>query len=244
MIIQTASVSIHFKPITDIKRRYYNCDKVLEGEFQEPTMLPVPDNAYQDYPRIIVMSNNGHSQLTLTMATATLSVNFNAGYEYDWGKCGEYISQKVGVVEQFLHDLGVDGYTYAGLMSTVLFDEIKEGTVEYVKNKLLSPFTNFNEDTLEELVLKYTFVRNHTYYVNLQVQNARIFPADANPMNAGDFSESNLENEFVGVVIDINDRYQFNNNEKYRAGKEMLKKLVDEMGNVLDNDIRGFLGVD
>ena len=243
MIIQTASVTMHFKPLKDMKRTYFSHDDALKGGFQEAAILPVPDDAPLDYPRIIIISKGGHSQLTLTSTTATLLTNFDGGYERNWSKGRDYILDKMTSVTKFLYDMGVDAFLYVGFVTTLLMDEIEEKPEAYLHERLLKSENSEGMGNLEDIVLKYTFVKEDKYYVNMQVQNARIFPVNANPLVAGDFGSNNLEKENVGVVLDINDRYKFNNNLGYTADGDIFEQLAGIMTEMLDDNITYFLEI-
>ena len=54
MLIQRSSVSVMYKRIDGIKKAYYNSEGILKRYFGEATVLPVPDDAPAEIPRIVV----------------------------------------------------------------------------------------------------------------------------------------------------------------------------------------------
>ena len=74
-------------------------------------------------------------------------------------------------------------------------------------------------------------------FVNIMLQNARLFKDGINVDNAGELNLENQEIESIGAIIDINDRYGFNNDKNYKTGSEMLGKLLDKMSEIIDDKL-------
>ena len=49
----------------------------MKEHFNEATVLPIPDDAPLEIPRIIIKSLNEHSQLNISPIATTLQINYN-----------------------------------------------------------------------------------------------------------------------------------------------------------------------
>lgn len=95
-----------------------------------------------------------------------------------------------------------------------------------------------NIHNLFDINLKYTFVENEKMFVNIMLQNARMFDA-INEVSgeSGVLAHANQVAESIGVHIDINDRYSFNYKDNYKSNSGVLQELIDCMGNIIDNKL-------
>lgn len=234
MLLQETSISLQYKKIDNLKRTYFINENVLKEQFNEATVLPIPDDAPFDIPRIIVKSKNEHSQLNITPVNATLQITYNDGFEKDWNSCKQYILEKMNCVFDFLNILTNNKYEYIGIVSTILMDEYKGDTTRLLSNNLLNG--NMKRD-IYDLNIKYTFTEEEKYFVNIVLQNARLYRDGIEQNNAGALCQENQLSEMVGVIVDINDRYGFNNNIDYKSDRTMLECLVEKLSNILEDKL-------
>lgn len=83
MIIQGTSITVTYKKIEGIKKVYYNNEEILKAFFNEATVLPIPDDAPFEIPRILIKTKNEHAQLNISPIAATFEVHYDAGFERD-----------------------------------------------------------------------------------------------------------------------------------------------------------------
>ena len=57
MLIKNTSISIKYKKIDNLKISYFMNKEKLDKHFNEATVLPIPDDAPLDIPRIIIKSS-------------------------------------------------------------------------------------------------------------------------------------------------------------------------------------------
>ncbi len=234
MLIQSTSVTVNYKKIDSIKKAYINNEEKLKNHFNSGTVLPIPDDAPLEYPRIMATTHNEHGQLSISPTGTTFRVVYNNGFEQDWGKCSDYLKKRMYSVFSLLNSFTEDTYEYIGLVSTILFDDIKNnGTRIIAKNLLKSQ--NIND--LYDIDVKFTFVKNEKIFTNITLQNARIFKQGVNISKAGDMSSKNQIEESVGVILDINDRYCFNNDPNYQSNSRVLDELIECMDDVINNKL-------
>ncbi|MEG1142803.1 MAG: hypothetical protein RSE41_10255 [Clostridia bacterium] len=224
MLIQDTSISVRFNKIENLKKIYFLNEELLKTHFNEATVLPVPDEAPLEIPRIILKSKNEHSQLNITPVNATLQIIYNDGYEKNWDNCATYIMGKMDIIFKFLNIVTNDEYEYIGMVTNVIIDEIAENGAQFLANNLLK---NDISSRIYDISLKYTFREFDDMFVNVELQNARMYRQGVNLEVAGGLNTMYQDRETVGVTIDINDRFGFNMDKHYKTNKEKVRKILE-----------------
>lgn len=238
MLIQGTSITITYKKIEGIKKAYYNNEEILKQYFNEATALPIPDDAPIDIPRIIVKTINEHAQLNISPTATTFEVHYDAGFERNWDVCSEYIKKRMTNVFEFLNILTNNTYEYIGLVSNIVYDEISQNGAQKLSQSLLKTTKISN---IYDINIKYTFVEKQNIFVNIMLQNARIFKNGIDPDKAGALSSNEQLAESVGAIIDINDRYGFNTDVNYRSNSAQLNILIQLMNDVINNKLKNLI---
>lgn len=234
MLIKGTSISVTYKRINGVKKTYYNNEEILKQYFNEATVLPVPDDAPDEIPRIIVKTLHEHAQLNITPVASTLQITYNDGFERDWESCVAYIQERMNTVFEFLNILTDNQYDYIGIVTNVLMDDVATDGAKVLANNLLK---GQDVSRIYDLDIKYTFVEEEKIFVNIMLQNARLFQENASPNNAGDLAVSNQIAESIAAIVDINDRYGFNNDRDYRTDSSQLDQLICKMSEVINEKL-------
>lgn len=239
MLIQGTSVSVTYKKIEGIKKAYYNNEDILKIFFNAATVLPVPDDAPDEIPRIVLKTLHEHAQLSITPIAATFEVaSYNDGFESDWAKCSEYICERMEKVFEFLNILTNNKYDYIGVVTNVIYDEVSQNGTK----KLTSTLLNVGKiKNIYDINIKYTFVEQDKYYVNILLQNARLFRSGIMLDKSGELNINNQTGESIGAIIDINDRYGFNCYKNHIAKDSNLTELLHEMSIVINNKLHSLI---
>lgn len=238
MVIQESSITITYKRIEGLKKAYYTNDEILKAHFSEATVLPVPDDAPAEIPRIIVKTLNEHGQLNISPIAATFQVRYNDGFENDWQKCSTYLCERMNLVFKFLNMLTNDCYDYIGLVTNILYDEVTTDGAKKLSSVLLNS-KNIND--LYDINIRYTFLEDTDIFVNIMLQNARMFERGIDGSVAGALNPNRQLSESIGATIDINDRRAFNNNIGYTSTSFMMNKLIDSMTKVISIKLRNLI---
>lgn len=237
MQIQGTAISVTYKKINNLKREFYkNEDNFFKDYFNEPAVLPVPDDAPDEIPRIIIKTLNEHAQLSITPTVTTLHIAYNDGFEKDWDKCAAYIKERMDAVFKFLNVMTDDKYDYIGIVTNVLKDDMESGNAALLADNLLK--SGDISKKLYDINIQYTFVEDDSIFVNIRLQNARLFNEGVAANTAGALSSENQYKETIGAIIDINDRYGFNSKENYYTNSGNLSRLMDKMSNVINNKLQ------
>ena len=234
MLIQGTSITVTYKKIEGIKKVYYNNEEILKSFFNEATVLPVPDDAPVEIPRIIIKTLNEHAQLNISPVAATFEVHYDAGFERNWDACANYLMERMTKVFEFLNILTNNAYEYVGLVSNILYDEVGQNGAKKIAGSLLNSNGIKN---IYDINIKYTFVEKDNIFVNIMLQNARLFKEGVDASLAGSLSLNEQVAESIGAIIDINDRYGFNTDVNYKSNSNMLNELIQSMGNIINNKL-------
>lgn len=238
MLIQGTSITVTYKKIEGIKKVYYNNEEILKGLFNEATVLPIPDDAPVEIPRIIIKTINEHAQLNISPIAATFEVHYDSGFERNWDACANYLAERMAKVFEFLNILTNNTYEYIGLVTNICYDEVSQKGAEKLTHSLLN---TRNIKDIYDISIKYTFVENNNIFVNILLQNARIFKNNSATDEAGLLGINNQVAESIGAIIDINDRYRFNTEVNYKSNSGMLSELIKSMGNIINNKIEALI---
>ncbi len=238
MLIQGTSITVTYKKIEGSKKVDYNNEEILKDYFNEATLLPIRNDAPLEIPRILIRTKNEHAQLNISPIATTFEVRYDAGFERNWQACSEYIINRMTKVFGFLNILTGNTYEYIGLVSNVLYDEVEQGGTEKIAKNLLNVGKIKN---LYDINIKYTFIEKENLFVNIMLQNARLFKNGIIVNEAGALSAEDQIAESIGAIIDINDRYGFNTDSDYKSDSSVLNKLIESMGNIIDDKLAALI---
>ena len=234
MLIKGTSVSVTYKRIGEIKKNYYNNEEILKEHFNEATVLPVPEEAPVEIPRIIIKTKNDHGQLNITPIATTFEVVYNDGFERDWNACARYLTERMKSVFEFLNIMTGNKYEYVGLVSNVLYDEVQADGAKKIADVLLNA-EKIHE--IQDINIKYTFVENNSMYVNITLQNARLFEDDLDFSKARALNRTKQMKESIAAIIDINDRWLYNVEDNYTSSNKKLTELMNSMSDVINGKL-------
>lgn len=226
-----------FNSINGLTQKFIdNYRDILSNEFNDPQIFPVPEIMRDDIPRIVAISNGGHSQLMLSKINCAITTNFDDKFSQDINKCMEYFEKKIDTVTNIIHTFKDNeplDLKFFGITAELIFH--KKNPVQLLQNSLIK----FNKKDICDINLQLSYVEREHYYVNVRFSNARIFINEINPLECG-FLE-NEYNEGIQVVIDVNNRYAFSKGktenevcklEDIKEIKSILKTTVDTLPDI------------
>lgn len=232
MLIKSTSLTIKYKKINNLKKMFFLHNEVLDTAFNEATVLPIPENAPDEIPRIILTTKNEHAQLSITPVAAAVQIEYDNGYELDWEKCENYLKDLMRIVLNFFDFMTQNSYEYMGIITTLFLDDYM-GNVTHTLSKNLLKADN---KELYDINLKYTFTKADEF-INISLQNARLFKKGIDENCAGALGSDNEVCQYVGASIDINNRYGFNTIKNYETTSEKISSLLETMTNVVQEKL-------
>lgn len=238
MLIQESIVSISFPIIENIRRAYFDNGSILIEDFDEPNVLGIPDDAPSDIPRLVFKSKNQFSELSISQTSISMRTHFSDDFMRDWELCGGYLEKKCSKVVELADKLTSGSYNYVGLVVNILFDSFEnetncDGTCILSNN--LSKLESSKD--VFDINMRYTFTENNKYFVNFDLRNVRLYKEIGDPNMSGAFKKDNEELNAVGVVIDINDRYKFNNEENYNSNASSFTEALELLKGIIDDKL-------
>ena len=151
MIVQNSAVNIMFTRCENIKKQYILNEEVLKEKFNEANILPIPDDAPTEIPRILVKTKGEHSQLSIAPEATNFQTVYTDEYTDDWKLCEEYIKSRIDDVFRLIDTFAAEKYKYIGIVTNLIWDDIKEDGNKKLFNNL---FGKMPVDNLDDLVVK------------------------------------------------------------------------------------------
>lgn len=233
MLIQNSAINIMFPRVENIKRKYILSEEVLKDKFNEATILPIPDDAPDEIPRVLMTSKGEHSQLNISPNALNFETMYTDEFGVDWNKCLEYINARLEDIFSLTQNLTDNNYSFVGVTTNLIWNEISsEGNKKLFENL----FKKEAPRNLDDLVVKYTYVQDEKYYVNITLQSIRPFDEECLSV-AGALSSDTLTEHTIGISLDVNDRYSFNNTKDYCSGKEILQTIMQLVTKIINEKL-------
>lgn len=234
MIIQNSAVNIMFSRCENIKKQYILNEEILKDRFNEASILPIPDEAPSEIPRIVVKTKGEHSQLSIAPEAVNFQTVYSDDYTHKWELCEDYIESRIENIFRLTDKFTAEQYKYIGIVTNLIWDDIsRDGNKILFKNL----FGIQSADNLDDLVVKYTYIEKEKYYTNITLQSARIYK-NPNANDAGSFADDNLEAHTIGITLDINDRYAFNMQKGYISSKTNFVELLKLTTDIINSKLR------
>lgn len=239
MIIQNATYSIIYPKANNIRRDLFNLEDELEGIFVKPfALLPIPDEAPEEIPRIQATSKYGHSNLSVSLNTAQITVNFDENYAKNKDKCLEYITNRIYKIFNAIKTKVSDKCLFSGLTLNILFDDLKdENPIDIITNNLYKAKSDLKPYDINN---KVTYVISEKYYINITCFNVRTYSGISN-MEVNSLVNMKENSHILGVTLDINDRYAFNYKNGYETTASEIENIINISDSVLTEKINKYI---
>lgn len=237
MVIQNTAVNIIFSKIDNIKRKYILNEEILKEKFNEANILPIPDDAPMEIPRILIKSKGEHSQLNIAPESINLQTTYTDEYVNNWNLCEAYISSRAKDIFKLADQFTSGKYHYIGIVTNLIWDPVQQQGHKVLFHNLLGCEA---ADNLDDLVVRYTYVVEEKYYVNITLQSVRIYNG-MRGKESGDFVDENLKAHTISVILDINDRYLFNKKKGYVSNKETFEEMMSLTTDIINNKIKNLV---
>lgn len=250
MIILNTNLNISIKTSisnTQIKKTFLEIyEEKLKGRYNPPTILPIPDGAPINVPIVIMQSLSNHTQLVLSKSSISIGTSYDEAFNSSWEKCEGHLLEKVEDVLLFIDALEGVKINFIGLVAQIIKDEYDDAS-KYIFDNLLK-FTSTQR--VYDTECKLTYVLKNKYYINLDIQNVRLFngkPVINNTEYVPIISEDNSQNKVV-VSIDINNRYSFNFKKSDQTNdRDDITEIVSytrQIINNLDDIVKGDVNIE
>jgi len=237
MRIQNSAVNIMFHRVGNIKKQYILNEDILKERFNEANILPIPDDAPAEIPRVLVTSKGEHSQINIAPEAVNFQTKYTDEYVSSWELCEQYINSRLEDIFEITDKFTLDKYNYIGVVANLIWDEVEsEGNKALFQNL----FGKAAAENLDDLEVKYTYVEDEKYYVNIILQSIKLYEKSRN-QESGIYTNANLQSHTIGITLDINDRFSFNQNRGYVSSKEKFKELMGLTTSIIKNKLKNLV---
>ena len=210
--------------------------KEIEDSFKNIIDMPFLFNEEKEgrlvgMPRIEGISKSKKYFFNMSLINATLIINCQDE---------EDILLTINNYLQLVFDILNDTYNVRILYTSVKLEMINEmrNSVNYLKEKY-----HVDDDNIEELNFKKGLVKDD-YYINYYVSSSREYNFQISNTNGLEkdiidrsmlisLSEASLKREYVLTILEINDRYAFNQNKEYTTTKNSLRGMILQLQELL-----------
>lgn len=232
MIIKSAVFNIILVNTDNIRRKMMMLEPKLLEYFLPINILPIPDDAPNEIPRVLMTTKNGHSNIQISPQAITMVTNFDGEFTKNWDLCLQYLKERIDKILEIAQELSnSEKFLFSGLTTNLVVDT-EENVVEKLKNKLLKVKAS---DGLYDINCKLTLTKED-YYINITYMNNR--EMEINQVTLKPIRE--VKNE-LHIVLDINDRFAFNNIADYSSDKSKINHILEISTDLLVDKVYQFL---
>lgn len=236
MLIRNTRFNLVFPKVDHLRRKAFEIEERLAHYFSPITLVPIPDEAPEEIPRISTSSHNGHSNLNISLNNAQLFTSYDEKYQDNWKECLDYLVERVNEVSGVIDSYVEGNFLFSGLTTEIVIN-VGEDPINLIKSQFLNLKSNVEP---HDINYKITFVIEEKYYVNITINNLRVYEG---LVGDGPIQLSSLKEKehTLGLTIDINDRYAHNFNPKHTSSIHEIKKIFDLTDKVISQSISKIL---
>jgi len=164
------SFAIAFPRQHDIRRKVNDFEDFLqthlEGHYQQPMLIPVPDEMDPEIPRLIFGSRHGFSQIVFSQIGLSLNVDYSPDWQLDVSKGRQYLLERAPVLFDLLSILDNIKPFFSGLTTKIrlpvkdarqMSQAMRAAQIRVLRRKyqhLLTPSDEFARRKQEEIALE------------------------------------------------------------------------------------------
>lgn len=238
MKITSGRFIMHFPPVTSgFMRNIIEVDSAIAEHFNPLNYNPVPDDAPYDITRASTSAKETNAvSLQITAQSLILNVSTSEEDSSDVDKCCAYMHEKIELLYRAMIDKVCSEFYYSGLMAQLIFDDIVNPT-KFIKDKFLGDTTK--TQSFCDLNLRFTQKYLDDFYVNFEISNSRksIENKSLHKEQITPLYKMTEGEEFLGVSIDVNDRYGFNYIPDYRSSYKKIQTITETVEDLLKGKI-------
>jgi len=217
----------------------FDFEEAFKEYYGQPFIVPIPDDLDPELPRIVLESQKGHSQISITQINLSLNVLYSDDWQTDHTKGCQYILDRCNILFDVLNRIKELKPNFCGLKTMArISTDFK--SAEIISR--LASVINFdiNDSDLHDVVVKFTHKIEDKYYNNIVYQNYRQYKQRDSADGIFKLPDSSALEEGIQINIDFNDRLAFNEVENYQTDVFAAKLIVEKGFEYLNSEIRRF----
>ena len=237
--IRNVILSFWFKELDyNPKEKIEDLEKELTSLFDQPFMYNEESIVHLiSMPRIQAMRSDHKYLLQMSLINANLVINVN---DLDQDEIILLINNNA----QFLYDALKNVYNLTFYYTSIKLEmvEEKKDAATYLGKKIGL------KEACEDFSIKRGFIKED-YYINYLLNAGKEFNFDVKKDSENtsqdifdrtlitSLSQAKLRNEFIMKVVEINDRYAFNQNPSYESSKDSIRGMIIELKDIVNHQL-------
>jgi hypothetical protein len=235
-IVVSSRVTILYEPVPEVRKKVFDLESALTSDFLSPTIIPVPDDAPGEIPRIEFQSKHGHSLIRVSQVRADLLTTYDEHFRTDVDKCFEYIITKNQLLNKVV-DILSPNIAVTGLSITVHWPETEISQHESART-LVSKYlpSCLSEQKIFDFKVNRTVHLSDELYLLSTINNYRIYSSKS----AIETPYPSLHNlsltEFgLEMELEVNDRSAFNETASRSKGVSRVPEFIEHLRGHINN---------
>lgn len=224
---------------TDIRKKAFEFEQNLKGQYKSPIILPIPDNFIDpEAPRFILESNHGYSRIIASQTKIQLQVTYDKNFWYDYEKVFSYYKSHSKTLSEVIDKNCGGDILFAGISLKLLYETQENDVVKNLSDKFLK---DSPEKYYRDINFRFALPYKEKYYLNVHISNNREYSKDENKLvepgreHAPSLSSLKLISQGVLCVLDFNNRLEYNNTEKYKFSFSTIDSLFEVLEDFTKN---------
>lgn len=229
-VITNSRLSLLYQPVANVRRKAFDIEDALTPQFLSPAVIPVPDDAPPEIPRIQLTSKNGHSTLSVTPIRIDLNTTYDKAYANDLDLSLAYVREKAKSVERVFEIIEPDAAIFAlhfkvrwpcpGVREQDFLDQYSSKLLP--KSKTGARVHNFRVHS--------SFEASDTLFKLITYSNYRVF--DTSNSSSKNYPRFEVEDEVTLLdfglekEIEVNDRLAYNRGTG-GGGIERIEEFIE-----------------
>ncbi len=240
-IYVSSSLALNFPRQKDVRRKFNDFEDILkeEQEYQQPQIMPVPDDFDPAVPRLVSISQDGLSQIVITQINITLNTNYPPECQTDKTEAESYLLSKSHTLCALTEILEEVKLCYFGLTSVVrLRSDLDDRNISQM-SKLLQQVDN--QADINDISVKVTSVVLGRFFSNVTWKNYRLW---RNTVSGPErLPNANADECGIEILVDFNDRYKYNEDPEYFSKSDVVAAIIENSFNEISKSIEKIRGL-
>ena len=182
MKLRTCLYNLTFEPNPNLRRSLFELEDTLKGYTTPFTLISVPNDAPLNFPRIIASTNDGQTQLSVSLQNAQIVTNYAAGDAVEFSDALAAMRDRASLLFSALtQTASTVKPLFSGVTTAIQIEGIADGAPEeYIANWIGAERSSFE---LDDASVKFVYKHEGKYYLNITMRKAMDFdgPISADP---------------------------------------------------------------
>ncbi len=222
-----ATIAVNHERVADVRSQAFAFEKVLGEHYLPANVLPIPDSVEGVFPRITYASKHGHSQIACSQVSMTLNVQFSLDWQTEHEQAFAYLRERLALVEGMLSLLPTAKPLFTGIVLVVNVPSTANDAalLAHLHSRLQLPALAAGAYDVE---FKTARVLDNRFFLNTVVRNYRSFPGMLTDGLAFRMPSASAVERGAQIIIDLNDRYSFNEQSACVSDQESRRLLIEK----------------